>query len=250
MSGHSKWSQIKRQKGATDAKRGAVFTKLGREIVVAAKQGGGDPTANFRLRLAVQRAREANMPADTIDRAIKRATGGGEGGDLEEVTYEGYGPGGIAVMVEAMTDNRNRTAASIRSIFDRGGGNFGQSGSVAFQFKAQGVITVKVDRAHSADEIELAAIDAGAADVESEDGEVRIVTDRAELEAVRRTLVDAGIDVSTAELTLEPEITVELDEAKSVQALKLLDKLESDDDVQKVYTNAEFAESALAAYNA
>jgi YebC/PmpR family DNA-binding regulatory protein len=250
MSGHSKWSQIKRQKGAADAKRGAAFTKLGRELVVAAKQGGPDPAANFRLRLAVQRAREANMPADTIERAIKRATGGGEGGDLDEVTYEGYGPGGIAIMVEAMTDNRNRTAASIRSIFDRGGGNLGQSGSVSFQFKAQGVITIKVDRTHSSDEIELAAIDAGAADVEDGDGEVRIVTERSDLEAVRRTLAEAGMEVTSAELTLEPENTVELDDAKSVQALKLLDKLDADDDVQKVYTNAEFAESAMAAYNA
>ncbi|MHB8574531.1 MAG: YebC/PmpR family DNA-binding transcriptional regulator [Dehalococcoidia bacterium] len=249
MSGHSKWSQIKRQKGVTDAKRGAMFTKFGREIVVAAKQGGGDPAANFRLRLAVQRAREANMPADTIDRAIKRAVGSGEIEVLDEITYEGYGPGGIAIMVDAMTDNRNRTAASVRSILDRGGGNLGESGSVAWQFKSQGVITVSPGK-HDPEAIELAAIDAGAEDVQSDDEEVTVYTERTELEAVRRALMDAGFEVTNAELSLVPENTVELDESKSIQALKLLDKLESDEDVQKVYTNAEFAESAMAAFNA
>jgi YebC/PmpR family DNA-binding regulatory protein len=249
VSGHSKWSQIKRQKGVTDVRRGAVFTKLGREIVVAAKQGGGDPTANFRLRLAVQRAREANMPADTIDRAIKRAAGGGEGAELEEIAYEGYGPGGIAIMVEAMTDNRNRTAASIRSTFDRGGGNLGETGSVAWQFVGRGVIRVDA-RGKDSDDIELAAIDAGAEDVQSEDSEVIVYTDRGSVEAVRRGLTDAGYEVTASDLHLVPENTVELDEAKSIQALKLLDKLEADDDVQNVYTNADFAESAMEAFNA
>jgi len=249
VSGHSKWSQIKRQKGVADVRRGAVFTKLGREIVVAAKQGGGDPTANFRLRLAVQRAREANMPADTIDRAIKRAAGGGEGAELEEIAYEGYGPGGIAIMVEAMTDNRNRTAASIRSTFDRGGGNLGETGSVAWQFVGRGVIRVDA-RGKDSDDIELAAIDAGAEDVQSEDSEVIVYTDRGSVEAVRRGLTDAGYEVTAYDLQLVPENTVELDEAKSIQALKLLDKLEADDDVQNVYTNADFAESAMEAFNA
>jgi YebC/PmpR family DNA-binding regulatory protein len=249
MSGHSKWAQIKRQKGANDAKRGAIFTKLGRELVVAARQGGPDPAGNFRLRLAVQRAREANMPADTIDRAIKRATGGSEGTELEEITYEGYGPGGIAVMVEAMTDNRNRTAASVRSIFDRGGGNLGESGSVAWQFKSRGQIAVKVGK-NDSDEIELAAIDAGAVDVQTDEDEVQVFTEREELEAVRRALSEAGYEVTASDLTLIPDVTVELDDNRSIQALKLLDRLESDDDVQKVYTNAEFAESAMAAYNA
>jgi YebC/PmpR family DNA-binding regulatory protein len=249
VSGHSKWSQIKRQKGVADVRRGAVFTKLGREIVVAAKQGGGDPTANFRLRLAVQRAREANMPADTIDRAIKRAAGGGEGAELEEIAYEGYGPGGIAIMVEAMTDNRNRTVASIRSTFDRGGGNLGETGSVAWQFVGRGVIRVDA-RGKDSDDIELAAIDAGAEDVQSEDSEVIVYTDRGSVEAVRRGLTDAGYEVTASDLHLVPENTVELDEAKSIQALKLLDKLEADDDVQNVYTNADFAESAMEAFNA
>ncbi len=249
MSGHSKWSQIKRQKGVTDSKRGALFTKFGREIAVAAKQGGGDPAANFRLRLAVQRARESNMPADTIDRAIKRAIGGEGGAEVEEITYEGYGPGGIAIMVDAMTDNRNRTAASVRSLFDRGGGNLGESGSVAWQFKSQGVITVSAANG-DAEVIELAAIDAGAVDVQSEDGEVQVYTERNDLEAVRRALTEAGLEVTSADLSLVPENTIELDEGKSIQALKLLDRLESDDDVQRVYTNAEFAESAMAAFNA
>ena len=249
MSGHSKWSQIKRQKGVADVKRGAMFTKLGRELAVAAKQGGGDPAANFRLRLAVQRAREANMPLDTIDRAIKRAVGGGEGGELEEITYEGYGPGGIAIIVDAMTDNRNRTAASVRSIFDRGGGNLGESGSVAWQFKNRGVVTVDAKKGNT-DEIELAAIDAGAVDVDSGDGEVQVYTEREDLDVVRRALTEAGLEVVSAELAMVPENTIELDEAKSIQTLKLLDRLESDDDVQKVYTPADFAESAMAAYNA
>jgi YebC/PmpR family DNA-binding regulatory protein len=248
MSGHSKWSQIKRQKGVADNKRGALFTKLGREIVVAAKQSGGDPAANFRLRLAVQRAREANMPADTIDRAIKRAAGSEDGAQLEEITYEGYGPAGIAIMVETMTDNRNRTAANVRSLFDRGGGNLGESGSVAWQFKTQGVITLNASKGNT-DDMELAAIDAGAVDVQSEDGEVTVYTERGDLEAVRRALTEAGFDVTGSELSLVPENTIELDEARSVQALKLLDRLESDDDVQKVYTNADFAESAMAAFN-
>jgi YebC/PmpR family DNA-binding regulatory protein len=248
MSGHSKWSQIKRQKGVADNKRGALFTKLGREIVVAAKQSGGDPAANFRLRLAVQRAREANMPADTIDRAIKRAAGSEDGAQLEEITYEGYGPAGIAIMVETMTDNRNRTAANVRSLFDRGGGNLGESGSVAWQFKTQGVITLNASKGNT-DDMELAAIDAGAVDVQSEDGEVTVYTERGDLEAVRRALTEAGFDVTGSELSLVPENTIELDEARSIQALKLLDRLESDDDVQKVYTNADFAESAMAAFN-
>ncbi|HLZ72963.1 MAG TPA: YebC/PmpR family DNA-binding transcriptional regulator [Dehalococcoidia bacterium] len=248
MSGHSKWSQIKRSKGAADARRGAVFTKLGREIAVAARQGGGDPAANFRLRLAVQRARDANMPADTIDRAIKRAVGGGEAESLAEVMYEGYGPGGIAILVEAMTDNRNRTAASIRSIFDRGGGNLGESGSVAWQFKSRGVISISAPGKE--EEVELAAIDAGAIDVQSDDGEVQIYTEREELEAVRRALSEAGFEIASAELSMVPDLTVDLDEARSATALKLLDKLENDDDVQKVYTNAEFAVAAMAAFNA
>ena len=166
MSGHSKWSQIKRQKGVNDAKRGQVFTRLGREIAMAARESGGDPDANFRLRLAVQRARESNMPADNIDRAIKRGIGGGESGDLDEIVYEGYGPGGGAVIVQVMTDNRNRTVGEVRNVFTKNGGNLGESGSVAWQFEDRGVITVAVN-GHDIEELELLAIDAGAVDVSS-----------------------------------------------------------------------------------
>jgi YebC/PmpR family DNA-binding regulatory protein len=249
MAGHSKWAQIKRQKGVNDARRGALFTKLGREITVAAKQGGPDPAANFRLRLAIQRARDNNMPADTIERAIKRAVGGGEGTNLEEVLYEGYGPGGIAIMVEALTDNRNRTAANIRAIFERGGGSLGGAGSVAWQFKSRGQIVIDA-RGRSAEEIELAAIEAGATDVQSDDNEVVVETEPTELETVRRTLAEQGYPIVSAELTMIPQNTVTLDETKSAQALRLLERLENDDDVQKVYTNADFSEAAMAAFSA
>jgi YebC/PmpR family DNA-binding regulatory protein len=248
MSGHSKWSQIKRAKGANDAKRGALFTKLGREIAIAVKQGGPEPAGNVRLRLAVQRARDNNMPADTIDRAIKRAAGSGDEAALEEVTYEGYGPGGIAVMVEALTDNRNRTAASMRAIFERGGGSLGTSGSVAWQFKSRGQIVV-VANGTEPEAIELAAIEAGATDVQADEDEVTVETEPTELENVRKMLSEQGLNVSSAEISLIPENTVELDDSKSTQALKLLDRLESDDDVQKVYTNADFAEAAMAAFD-
>src|SRR6059058_3335389 len=175
MSGHSKWSQIKRQKGVADARRGQLFTKLGREITVAAREGGADPDANARLRLAVQKAREANMPMDTIERAIKRGAGGGEGAALDEVTYEGYGPGGAAILVEAMTDNRNRSVAEIRNAFTRGGGSLGESGCVAWLFDPRGVIAVDVN-GQDPDETALIAIDAGADDVRVEGSSLEVIT--------------------------------------------------------------------------
>jgi YebC/PmpR family DNA-binding regulatory protein len=188
------------------------------------------------------------MPADTIDRAIKRAAGSGDEAALEEITYEGYGPGGIAVMVEALTDNRNRTAASMRAIFERGGGSLGTSGSVAWQFKSRGQIVV-VANGTEPEAIELAAIEAGATDVQADEDEVTVETEPTELENVRKMLSEQGLNVSSAEISLIPENTVELDDSKSTQALKLLDRLESDDDVQKVYTNADFAEAAMAAFD-
>jgi YebC/PmpR family DNA-binding regulatory protein len=249
MSGHSKWAQIKRSKGVTDSRRGQLFTKLGREITVAARQGGADPDGNFRLRLAVQRARDNNMPSETIDRAIKRGGGGGDAAELQEITYEGYGPGGTAIMVEVLTDNRNRSAAELRAVFTRSGGNLGESGSVAWQFESRGVITVNT-AAHSAEDIELAAIDAGAEDVTSNDTGVEIVTAPNELESVRRHLSEQKFAIASAELDMIAKTTVDLSDHESEQILRLLDRLEELDDVQRVYSNAEFSDTVLAGLQA
>lgn len=249
MSGHSKWSQIKRQKGAADQKRGAIFTKLAREITIAAKEGGGDPDANFRLRLAVQRARDSNMPADNIQRAIHRAVGGGEGADLQEITYEGYGPSGVAILVEAMTDNRNRTVGEVRSTFTRAGGNLGEAGSVAWQFESRGVIAV--DRnGKSEDEIGEAAIEAGADDYQLDGDTAEIYTLPADLESVRTSLTDSGLAVTSAEISLIAKAPVALEAKEAEQVLRLLDKLEDLDDVQRVYSNVEFSEDVIAAFSA
>jgi YebC/PmpR family DNA-binding regulatory protein len=244
MSGHSKWSQIKRQKGVNDVKRGAVFTKMGREISVAARAGGGDPDGNFRLRLAVERARAINMPLDTIKRAIEKATGGGEGEQFEEITYEGYGPGGVAIVIEAATDNKNRTAAEVRSILTKAGGALAGSGSVAWQFELRGVITL--GPGGDPDELTLVAIDAGADDVDATGEQVEVYTKPHDLEAVRRSLESAGIKIDSAEMTMNPKNTVELDESKARQALRLVELLEDQDDVQRVTANFEIPESLLA----
>lgn len=247
MSGHSKWSSIKRQKGAADAQRGQLFTKLTREIIIAAKTGGGDPDANFRLRLAVQKAKENNMPAENIDRAIKRATGGGEGSELIEVTYEGYGPAGTAILVEAATDNRNRTVAEIRGAFTRAGGNLGESGSVSWIFDHRGVISIGAN-GRDADDLALQAIDAGAEDVQVSDGTIEIFTAPPDVEKVKKALEDRGVPVQSADTARVARTTVPLDEKTAIQALRLVEKLESLDDVQKVYFNAEFDERVLASY--
>lgn len=247
MSGHSKWSQIKRQKGLADAKRGQVFTKLGREITVAAKQGGPDPEANPRLRLAIDRAREANMPKDTIERAIKRGSGASGEAELVEVVYEGYGPGGIAILVHALTDNRNRTVSDIRSTFARAGGSLGEAGSVAWQFETRGVIALDANGLDP-DELALRAIDAGAEDVQVDSGSVEVYTRPETLEQVRRALTEAGIPVLSAEISQVPRTTVALDARQAEQALRLLDKLDELDDVQRVASNADFPEEVLAAY--
>jgi YebC/PmpR family DNA-binding regulatory protein len=245
MSGHSKWAQIKRQKGANDVKRGATFTKMGREIAVAARAGGGDPDGNFRLRLAIERARAVNMPADTIKRAIEKATGGAEGEQFEEIVYEGYGPGGVAILVEAATDNRNRTAADVRSIFSKAGGQLAGTGSVAWQFEQRGVITMAPDQGDP-EQLELAAIDAGADDVDTAGDQVEVYTMPHDLEAVRRSLEHAGIKIESAELLMTPKNTVELDEGKARQALRLVEILEELDDVQRVTANFEIPEALLA----
>jgi YebC/PmpR family DNA-binding regulatory protein len=246
MSGHSKWSTIKRAKGVTDAKRSAVFTKVAREISVAARQGGGDPDANYRLRLAIDKARSVNMPADNIKRTIEKATGGGEAEQFEEVVYEGYGPGGVAVLVEAATDNRNRTAADVRSLFTKAGGQLAGSGAVAWQFEPRGLITVPSD-AQDADTVALAAIDAGADDVDTSDTDlVEIYTSPADLERVRKALDVAGIAVDSAENAMVAKQHVELDENRARQNLRLIESLEELDDVQRVTANFEIPEEIFA----
>jgi len=247
MSGHSKWSTIKRQKGVADAQRGQLFTKLSKEIIIAAKQGGPDPNGNFRLRMAVQKARENNMPADNIDRAIKRATGGAEGVEIVEITYEGYGPAGTAVLVEVATDNRNRTVAEVRNVFTRAGGSLGESGSVAWNFDSRGLISV-VPNGQDPDEVALHAIDAGADDVQVGDGTIEVYTAPGDLEKVKKALEEHQLRVESAEAARVPKTTVQLDEKSAIQMLRLVEKLEALDDVQKVYFNAEFSDDVLASY--
>jgi YebC/PmpR family DNA-binding regulatory protein len=236
MSGHSKWSTIKRQKGANDAKRGALFTKLAREIITAARQGGPDTDANYRLRMAVDKARSNSMPADNIKRAIERATGGGADAEqYEEITYEGLGPANVAVIVAAMTDNRNRTASEIRSAFNKAGGSLS---SVGWQFEQKGVISIPLN-GRDPDEITLAAIDAGAADVGAPDaGCIIVTTEPADLESVRSALAAAGYEAESAELSMEPTTTVAVTDEKSAKAvLQFMERLEDLDDVQNVYAN-------------
>ena len=244
MSGHSKWSSIKHQKGVTDARRGQLFTKLTREIIVAVRQSGSDPEVNFRLRLAVQRARDNNMPQDNIERAIKRGSGELEGATLVEMTLEGYGSGGTAVLLQVLTDNRNRTVQDVRHIFSRSGGNMGENGCVAWLFETRGLIIIKTDDL-DAEGLALEAIDAGAEDVKIEDGFVEVYTRSDELEAVKKALEQKELPVTSTELAMVPRTTVELEEKAALQTLKLLEKLEELDEVQYVTTNAVFPESVL-----
>ncbi len=247
MSGHSKWSQIKRQKGAADVKRGNLFTKMTREIMVAAKEGGGNPDANFRLRLAMDRARAVNMPKDSIQRAIERATGGGEGAQLESVVYEGYAPGGVSVMAEVTTDNRNRTASEIRTVFTRHSGKLGESGSVQWLFEQKGVIEVDVPAGRTADDIELAAIDAGAEDVQAEKELVTIYTAPRDFERVKKGLEASGIKTASAELSMRPTSTVRVEGETAQKVLRLVEALEELDDVHAVHANFDVPEEVLQA---
>jgi YebC/PmpR family DNA-binding regulatory protein len=248
MSGHSKWSTIKRQKGAADAKRGAIFTKLSREIIIAAKQGGSDTTMNFKLRLAVQRAKQSNMPNDNIERAIaKGAGGGGDNEQFDEIMYEGYGPGGTAILVSALTDNRNRTVAEVRHRFSRSGGNLGETGSVGWQFEAKGIITVPLNGSDG-DDVALQAIDAGASDVEVQDDVIEVQTEPASLEPVRKALESGGLDIENADFAMVPKVMIELDLKTAHQTMKLLEALEDLEDVQRVYSNADFTDEALESY--
>jgi YebC/PmpR family DNA-binding regulatory protein len=247
MSGHSKWSTIKRQKGA---KRGAIFTKLSREIIQAAKQGGGDPGMNFKLRLAIQRAKAANMPNDNIERAIAKGTGsGGADEQLDEIQYEGYGPGGTAIIVSALTDNRNRTVAEVRHQFSRAGGNLGETGSVAWQFEAKGLITIPVN-GKDPDDLALQAIDAGAEDVDVHEDLVEVKTEPASLEPVRKALESSGLEIENADFAMVPKMTVELEVKAAHQVLRLIEGLEDLEDVQRVYSNADFTDEAIESYGA
>lgn len=250
MSGHSKWSSIKHQKGAKDVQRGALFTKLAREISVAVRAGGsGDPEANYRLRLAVQKARGNNMPNDNIERSIKKALGEDDNTTYDDVLYEGFGPGGAAILVQALTDNRNRTVSEVRSVFAKYGGNMGESGSVGWMFANRGVITINTD-GKDPDEVALMAIDAGAADVEESDGVLEAYTEPQDLKAVEDAVRAQGFDVDEASLRYVASTPVELEQQQTIQVLRLIEKLEDLDDVQQVYSNLEISDEVLAQVSA
>ncbi len=245
MAGHNKWSKIKRKKGVNDAKRGALFTKLIREITVAAKEGGGSVEFNARLRLAVDTAKAASMPAENIDRAIKKGTGELEGVSYEEVSYEGYGPGGVALYIECLTDNTNRTVADVRHALAKSDGSLGTDGSVAWQFDRKGQIVIDASR-YSEEAVFEAAIDAGAEDVSGDDEEFVVTTDPGDFLSVQDGLKDAGIESSSAELTRIAKNEVEVGGKDAEKLLKLLDILDELDDVQKVHSNADIDEAVLA----
>ena len=237
MAGHSKWANIKHKKAANDKKRGKIWSKLIREVTVAAKQGGDDIDANPRLRLAVDKAKKANMPNDTIDRAIKKGAGGGEEGDFDEIRYEGYGPGGTAVIVDCLTDNRNRTASEVRHGFSKHGGNLGTDGSVAYMFSKKGIISFETG---DEDAIMEAALEAGAEDiVTNEDGSIDVLTTPEDFEAVEKALRAAGLEPGNAEVTFSAETMATLGEEDAEKLLRMVDVLEDLDDVQDVYTNAD-----------
>ncbi len=245
MSGHSKWSTIKRKKGAIDAKRGKAFTKLIKEITLAARLGGGDIEGNPRLRQAVLAAKEVNMPKDNIDRAIKKGTGELEGAaNWEEVTYEGYGPGGVAVLVEVLTDNKNRTVAEIRHIFSKHGGNLGENGCVSWMFEKKGSIAID-KKSSDEDTLMEIALEAGADDVRSDEGEFQVITAPEAFEGVKNALGSKGIKYLEAQITMIPTITVALDEQKAEQMLRLMEKMEDNDDVQDVYANFDIADEIM-----
>jgi YebC/PmpR family DNA-binding regulatory protein len=240
MSGHSKWSTIKRKKGAEDARRGKLFTRLAREITIAAKNGG-DPSSNSSLRLAMDKARASNMPKDNIERAIKRGTGELEGTTYSELTYEAYGPGGVAILIDVLTDNKNRTAAELRHVLSRGGGNLGESGSVAFQFKRKGIISYSAGE-YSEDDILAVALDAGAEDVSKTDDTIEVMTAPEDFEKVLEALEKANFKQQTAEIIKIADAQVSLSEDKTRQALKLIEGLEDHEDVQSVASNMEIPE--------
>jgi len=244
MSGHSKWSSIKHKKGITDARRGKVFTKLIKEVTVAARMGGGDPDANPRLRTAIAAAKSENMPKDNIERAIKKGTGELEGVAYEEVYYEGYGPGGIAILVEVATDNKNRTVAEVRHIFSKQGGNMGESGSVAWMFEKKGIITLP-KQGKSEDEIMELALNSGAEDMRTEDEYFEIQTDIESFEPVRKTLAEKNLTMENASLQWIAKNTINVSGENAEKMMKLIENLEDCDDVQNVYSNADFDEEFI-----
>ncbi len=239
MSGHSKWANIKRQKAVVDAKKAVVYAKMSREIIVAARLGGGDPSANFRLRTAIDRAKAEGVPNDNINRAIEKGAGGGASDQIEELTYEGYGPGGVAIMVRCATDNRNRTAGDLRSYFSKHGGNMGETGCVGWMFKERGEIVVLRTPQLKEDDLLLAAVEGGADDIDtSAEDSITVICDSASLESVRGAIAQSGYEVSAAEVVMAPLSTVEVaDPDVGRQVLRLLDTLENHDDVQQVYAN-------------
>jgi len=246
VAGHSKWANIKRKKAKVDAERGKLFTKISRELFVAARQGGGDPEENFRLRLVMDKARAANMPSDNIQRIIKRATGEAGADSLEEVTYEGYGPGGVAVMISAMTDNRNRSASEIRHVFSKNGGNLGETGCVAWMFKKKGLLVANLDEIGMDEEgfVDL-AIESGAEDFEIDDNIVEVYTEPEDFEEVEQFFEAKGIKFSTAEITMLPQNTVKVTGEDAQKVLNLIESLEDLDDVQEVYSNFDIPEDEL-----
>ncbi len=241
MSGHSKWATIKHAKGAADAKRGQIFTKFIKEISIAARMGGGDPNSNPRLRTAILKARAANMPKDNIERAIKKGTGELGATTFEELAYEGYGPGGVAVLVEVLTDNKNRAAANVRNLFSKNGGNLGATGSVSYMFNRKGVIEYDAEVVNE-DVIMEVGLESGADDVSNDDGVITVTTDPAAFEAVLEALQAKGFESLSAEISMVPDTYSELDIDTTRKVLKLVDKLEEDDDVQNVYTNLDIPE--------
>lgn len=247
MSGHSKWSTIKRKKAALDAKRGKIFTRLAREITIAARQGGGDPDTNFRLRLAVDKAKAANMPKDNIERAIERGAGGGKDGDLEEITYEGYAPNGVALLVQVLTDNRNRAVAEVRHVLNKQGGTMADVGAVSWQFERKGYIAIERDGV-DADAIFEQAVDAGAEDIVIGDDMIEVYTDLSEFQAVQEALKAAGYDLATAELSMIPKTTLQLEPEQTIKVMRVIEALEDLDDVQQVYSNLDITDEVMSQY--
>lgn len=246
MSGHSKWSSIKHKKGAADAKRGKIFSRLIKEVTVAARLGGGDPDGNPRLRTAIAAAKAENMPKENIERAIKKGTGELEGASYEEANYEGYGPGGVAVLVDCLTDNRNRTVADVKHLFERNGGNLGEPGCVAWIFEKKGLIVIENDKVDEEQLLDL-ALEAGAEDVREEETEFEVISDPSDFESVKAAIDGAGLSYTLAEITMIPKNTVKLEGKKAQQMLNLMQALEDNDDVSHVYANFDISDEVLEA---